>query len=713
MTTLIAIYRLYEEIVRQGLCWYVASVPFALSVYPLCRRCFPLNTAWGMARLLGPWLVTWLAISPVIFLKKIPFSVSTILSALAITFVSCFVVNRLCSERTKAEPREETKALIRCESHFLLYFLLFLSLLPFVSVIHPYDQLGDAAKWNAVWEQKQYPVSDPWLGGRKLTYYIFGYLSNMSITFISNQGQMPSYFFTVASTMATSAFAIYVFLIGLTRRRTLQWFIPLVVCLAHHPRAIERLILRLLFETPVNQSVYTCLYTEFPCQPAVFDFFFSVLHPDYLALPILLTFLPLAGPLLFESKTPRSKEITIFCVISSLLVGWLWGANGWDVPIVVALFFLVMSFSLYKMRKTRFLVVFLPVFFALSVLVSLPFWTLMRKAPIRFEMLTSNFTSLYGLFHIWVVPFLMLTVVTLRQIRFLKRRWLFLIPGLVLAIGLCYGSSRIVLVAFILLCLLMLLDSGDLIPREGIFFLFIGFSVALIPELVRMIEPLGFGRGNLVIKWFPRAFVIATLGTLLLLQSCLKSQKTWAKIFYGTLVFCMSSVAITWILYGDPGTRPYSIDGLARIAKELPKDMGLIRWLQSGNLVYDKRSGYLLEMPGPYFSEEIHSRFVSMSGISGYNAYSSNHSHAYDIHFNDPEIKRRLAVAKNLYEKADSLYPSCDMMRSALRSESIKIVAIGEIEQRHFAPSSLFYLQKCLPLLHKEGESMLLIVPSQ
>jgi uncharacterized membrane protein len=158
-----------------GLLWDFSGIVAALVVWPALRERLPETISWGVARLIAPLAVAYVALAPSFFVGVIPFHRGTIAAAVLGLAVVCWALG------SRKLPR--LKEVAPFEIVYAILLGLACLYIPYIASLEPMgERLRDTSLLNAVWTQNKFPVGEPWLAGYRAQYYMLGYYVGSVLT---------------------------------------------------------------------------------------------------------------------------------------------------------------------------------------------------------------------------------------------------------------------------------------------------------------------------------------------------------------------------------------------------------------------------------------------------------------------------------------------------------------------------------------------------
>ncbi|MCX5795118.1 MAG: DUF2298 domain-containing protein [Elusimicrobia bacterium] len=690
-----------------GLLWYGLGLLFALCLWPLLRRFLPSSIAWGSARILGPYLVAWLALLPAALLGQAAFSRASCLAAAAACAAAAWAIGGTLRGGLE---KEEFSEVLRFEGFYLPFLLSCCLFLPFMSSALPFgERMMDSSFVTGVWAQRSYPMQDPWLAGYPLRYYVFGYYPVWAVGFLSGQNPLVVYNMALAFTFANYASGLYLLLRACSLQALPAALGALAVALGSNLKSLLEAFGAAFQNIPYNawavSRVISNTINEFP----FWSFTLGDLHPHFLALPLFVLLLTFTAALILQGPEESKNGEYLWAAAAGMLTGFVWGANTWETPIFLGVAWFAVLLTHRKRPLTRSILICAGVALA-ALLTASPLFRARSQLPLEFGWVrqrssAAELSQVFGLFllplaaHFWA--------------RWAKRpsspmihglaASLFLFPFLVRS-----GLILVSLLAALAAVSLWLEPEGR--TRLGLIFALAGLGILLVCELFHLADVYGDARErmNTVFKFYMPAWTLLGSAAVLFLSD-FKSRlrKSAAAVLVCSWGLALSAHAAFGLSVRTAGFRsPEALDGLAQLRAVAPGDAALVSWMQE-RAKEGRLSGVLLEAVGPAYS--YFTRFSSLSGLPSYLGWED---HLFVRYRGHPGTGERSRKAAEIFSGALLLdgAKDCRPLRAVLRGESISYVAVGSLERSRYPPPGLAALRSCLyPLYEKDGTALLAV----
>jgi YYY domain-containing protein len=698
----------HVEFLCRILVWDLIGIGVALAAYPCFRKLLPAAFAWPAARLAGPAAVAYAGIAPSVFLGTVPFTRGTLLGEIGALAAIGWAFLR---PRKGSSPEPDARsAALSFELAHLSFLLLATAFVPFIASLVPVgERLRDTSLLNAVWTQRIFPFQEPWLAGYRVQYYTFGYFVPSVIGRIAGDDVLAAYNLMIGWTFVTYAAGLWVLFRATGFSRGRAWLGVAAVALSSHPLCLAEAFQRLCFGAGYDwwtiSRVITNTITEFPVWTATL----GDLHPHYLAMPFLVLFLGYTLIQLFDDRENAidRRRAWVYVISSAPLLAWIWGSNTWELPVALV----IAGASLWLRGRALGWKTLSALFGALIVettLLASPFFSSAPQAHKAFGWVHVR-TSIGQLWLFWGFFFVPILIGTFRRLqRHVPLDW-FWGGALVMVISVVSQSGTL----FILATLYFLFHAfyRETPDRRGlpVFLATAGFGILLGCELVHLQDIFGesLERLNTVFKFYIPAWALLGISAVLFVAELAESLPrrwgmaavaVWAIALSGHLTFGLAAKTNGYA-HAD------QLSGMDFWSRVAPDDAQVMEWahqeVEAGRL-----AGVTLEAGGGAFSS--FARFATVSGLSGYlgwQVYGGMLQTVGDI----PELGRRAAQVKLLYG-ASGLAPSCADLRSALLSEKIDYVMVGQLERQTYPVAGLDLMVSCLPTVYRAGGSALLRV---
>lgn len=680
-----------------ALTWSAIEALFAVAAWPACRAALPAGMAWGVARILAPQAVAFLAVVPALFLGSVPFTSGTVaVGALALAAGSWAGARGWRRLPTAAERRE----ILRFEAFYLLVLALAALYVPFdASLVEIGERIRDSHVWGSLWTHPEYPLRDPAFGGLTLRHYVFGWYALAATARLTGLAPLGAYDIALTMTFVHYVGALYLALrslLGRAKRLAAPAAIG-IACSSNWLSAVQawdRVAQGTAFNWWNPSRVIKNAIDEFP----LWTYTLGDLHPHFMALPLLPTFLVLVFHYVDGGGLPLVG-------IGALLTALAWGSNTWELPVflAVAVTTACLTWSRYGAKRTA---AGLGAFTLVSYVLALPFLRFKTEMALSVGVVQTRSTSyeLFAAMGTLVLPSLVLPLA--RFGRSERGQWLW---GTLLFLGVGYATSAPLLLVTACLAIQgasLFLEERGTPAWNGQLLSFLGTGILLVCELVYLKDIYGDGlaRMNTIFKLYMPAWTFLGIGAVLALRALWLELSpspakwavpAWTLVYFGYLLVGLPARAGN---FQSPG----SLEGLAVIEARWPDDARLARWMLERSLS-GKLQGKMLEAVGGAFT--WHARLGAATAVETYVGWEGHGITTYG-HNNNPEIGRRFALAKQIWK--GELSEPCSRLKETLQKEGIRLVAIGQFEREKYPAADLAKIEGCLAPIHREGNAVLL-----
>ncbi len=493
--------------------------------------------------------------------------------------------------------------------------------------------------------------------------------------------------------------------------RTFDWWIP--------SRAVWDTVV-----TPEGRIERRPLITEFP----FFSFYLGDLHPHVLSLPFVTLTMGLALALLV-----RPTILDCWCAsdwlelaLTGLILGMLYAINAWDAPTFGLLYAGALLLRYRRLAGMgaldwwHYLRMLGSVGLTMLLLISpflLTFHAPASEQPVASPWsqipiirwlaqtlgIASNQTRLhtfliiFGLFFGVLLAYSVLT----RQ----RRRWLWVIPGLVLLFGMQYGFP-----------LLALLPTAVLLAQQAwvraehpaqalvMWAMAVGALVIFGVDVIYIRDYLEgeISRMNTVFKFYYQVWLIWSILAAYAVWFLLRSWRCWR---VATLVWTLPTVLlllgglvypVAALVWGERwGQRERVLDGLAFLEERVPDELAAIRWVQA----YVDPTHVVLTAFCNCDYQEI-GRVASVTGQPTLLGWSFAHQALWrsGVPTQMTEIQARERDIPRIYTTTD-----IDEARQLLDHYGVRYVYVGPTERRLYAGPGLAKFEQFMDRVFQHG----------
>lgn len=644
-------------------------------------------------------------------------------------------------------------ALLVSEGLFLLFLGAATAVRAYSPEIAGTEKPMDFAFLNALHRTETLPPEDPWMSGRGISYYYFGYLLISVVGKLSGVPASVAYNLGVALVFAlllALAFSLAYSLLGLlrpmwgtTRRSMAALFAPLMVGLMGNLEiGLEVLAargysndgfwkltgikgLQVAAEpqgwfpsghwwwwraSRVIPTTKPDGINEFP----YFSFLLGDLHPHYTVLPWALLAVGLALAAFVRRAEGRAPMLPGWTglAVPALVLGSLLVSNSWDFPTYTGLVLLCALIPLpaTELNRGRLLAAARPLaaLALASVLLYLPF-LLGFSSQTRGLGLSGDQTPLPSLLIIFG-PFLLVLLAYLcwRAWPPGGRRAVLFGAALALAVlSPLLGSTALLLglLALVALAAMRLAEAGDE-PRAfaaaGFVLILVGTGLLLVlgPEFVFIMDLFGT-RMNTVFKFHYQAWLL--LGVASTVALAWMGSSLLPTVARAAVLLAAGLLVSIGLLYPLAATAaraqdfrgPATLDGAAFLAASRPDDFAAIRWLSAlpGRPVVAEAAG------GAY------SEYARISTFSGLPAVLGWGGHETQWRGRSDEVDRRTADLDTIYRGERS------RAQELLKAYGVRYVVAGSLEAEKYGPAVAERFDGMLDLAFRQGRTSVYRVP--
>jgi YYY domain-containing protein len=689
--------------VRDILAWVLAVEALGLAALPLLRLFFDnRRDAALLSRPVGLGLVVYLSWAATL-LPRIPYERRLLLvSLVAVGLASAWLDRR--SRRRSPGERFWSPVETRAAAVFWGATLLFAVIRAAVPEILGAEKFMDLAFFNSIARHGAMPPLDPWMAGRTINYYYWGYLLAASLAKLASVTPFVSYNLAVA-TFAGYSFAAAASLGARLSEgsRVAALGSGFAVVLAGNVQgALDAL------RAPLDRGfdywhasrviAKGDTINEFP----FFTFFHADLHPHLLAFPFYLAAFVFVHRLfeqepfrLREPKTAPVRAILPF-LFTALVAGTAVAANTWNLPsIAIGLIGAMalrarpprpMNLARCALAGAATMLGALLLFRPYTRTYSLPYnglgWTTQKSG--LFE-----FLGVWGFF--FVVAIAALWPVRPPEEAARRRADLLLAAAGGGALLVSMATGRPALLPLLFLGALVLARAvaalrapGSTDARDTIFSAFLMLlALAIIAgcEFIYFKDSYGdqLQRMNTIFKFYLQAWPLLAVSTVVFAE---RAWRAAAPRRSRILRFATAAVAAAALLYpaNAAGSRlrqregAFSLDALPPLARRSPGDAAAVVWLEE----HAPARSVILEATGdPYRDFARISSHTGLPTVLGW----ANHEGLW--RGNDPEVNVRAQLVRGFYSTADE-----ETALEIVRKLGVRYVILGDLERASHSNAS-------------------------
>ncbi len=493
--------------------------------------------------------------------------------------------------------------------------------------------------------------------------------------------------------------------------RTFDWWIP--------SRAVWDTVV-----TPEGRIERRHLFTEFP----FFSFYLGDLHPHVLSLPFMTLTLGLVLAVLVRPTVPNfwNGSGWLELGLTGLVLGMLYPINAWDAPTFVLLYGGALLLLYRRLAATEtiawwhYLRMLGSVGLTMLLLISpflLTFHAPASEQPVAAPWsqipiirrlaqtlgIASNQTQLHMFLIIFGLFFGLLLAYTVLTHQ--RRRWLWVIPGLVLLFGMQYDFP-----------LLALLPTAGLLAHQAwaraehpaqalvLWATAVGAVVVFAVDVIYIRDYLegAISRNNTLFKFYYQAWLIWGVLAAYMIWALLRSWRcqrvatlVWGVpvglLLLGALVYPVGALA-----WADPwGKRERVLDGLAFLKEQAPTELAAMRWIQA----HTEASDIVLTAFCECDYNEI-GRVASVTGRPTLLGWLFGHQESWrsGIPAHMVEIRAREQDIPRIYTTTD-----IDEARQLLDHYGVRYVYVGPTERRLYAGPGLAKFEQFMDRVFQQG----------
>lgn len=690
------------------------------------------DRGWAISKVIALILVTyvsWLLSS----LKVMPFGPASVgLGAVLVALASAFFAWRNRAE-IFAFLRANRRLLFGLEGFFLAAFAVFLLIVALNPDINPdSERFMDYALLNGIDRTDYFPPTDPWLSGRTMNYYYYGYIMMAALHKLA---VIPlPLFFNLALALVYALFTLTCFGMGLnlTGRAAYGWLAAFALMFIGNLDGFLQIVrgkfyafdffhgARVLVQEAADGKILDYPINEFP----FFSLMWGDLHAYVIAYPVnlailnLILNLSLAAGRGARALGERLPERIGAGAVLVLALGALFGTNTWDFPIYLAVTVVALALLHWKTEGPLALKLldFLPLAALLAALsfflyapFNLPFLkeqAAQGRGGIGIVSLRSPiglFLSAFGVYLVFPAAYLLARLRGPAAER-KTRPWPFLLflaatVAVVAASGpaALIGETYIFLALFFLLLALVLLSPGRE-PAE-IFSLVLALSALFLAVVCEFFflrdhyQGSGYERMNTVFKIYIHVWLFLGVAAVYFifhlnrrLENSIGLRRLFRAVAAAFLIagFFYTFGALSSRIRGKSG--PLTLDGTAFIQKPVPSyqkeewrwdldDWEAINWM-------------IANIPGrPVVLETTENAYHWASRVATFTGFPTlvgwvNHESGWRNSWREPQERDK--DAKTLYTTTDQ-----NLALYLIRKYGIEYVYIGALERARFPKEGL------------------------
>jgi YYY domain-containing protein len=687
--------------------------------------------------------VSWLLSS----LKISPFGAASVGLGAALVFVASAFFAWRNRRELFSFLKENRRLLLGLELFFFAAFVVFLLIVSLNPDINPdSERFMDYALLNGIDRTDFFPPTDPWLSGRTMNYYYYGYIMMAALHKLA---AIPlPLFFNLALALVYALFTLTCFGMGLnlTGKVAYGWLAAFALMFIGNLDGAIQIFggkwnsfdffhgARVLVQEAADGKILDYPINEFP----FFSLMWGDLHAYVIAYPVNLAILNLVlnlalsagrGVRALGEKLPERIAAGAVLVIA---VGALFGTNTWDFPIYLAVLVVVLGLLHLKSEGTVALKLldFLPlaaILAALSFFLYAPFnlpfikeQAAQGRGGIGLVSLRSPiglFLAAFGVYLVFPAGYLLARCRGLGEGKkiFQGPFLLFLIAALVVVAAsgpkALIGETYIFLIVFFLLLALVLFSPGRE-PAE-VFSLILSLSALSLAAVCEFFflrdhyQGSGYERMNTVFKIYIHVWLFLGVAAVYFISylNRLLQDRDGLRLL-GKTVTAAALIAGFFYTLGALGARsrgrpkPLTLDGTAYIQKPVPSyqkeewswdldDWEAINWM-------------IANIPGrPVVLEATDNAYHWASRVSTFTGFPTlvgwvNHESGWRNSWKEPQERDK--DTKTLYTTADA-----NLALYLIRKYGIEYVYIGKLERNRFPKEGLDKFARMGQTVYHEG----------
>ena len=687
--------------VRNIVTWIVAVEILGLAVLPALRAFFGnRRDAALLSRPVGLALAGWGAWA-LSLATPLAFSRATMyVSILLLAGISLLIRRGASNDMRSFWGAPETRAAL----YFWIPTAIFVLIRAAVPEILGAEKFMDLAFLNSLTRGSDMPPADPWMSGRTINYYYWGYLLTAFLTKSSAVDTLVGYNLAVATfagfsfavaacagfrlsggrTVAAQAAGFVSVFAGNVTGAFDAWARPFAPDFDywHASRVIGK-------GDTIN---------EFP----FFTFFHADLHPHLLAFPFFLAAFVLADRWIEAGRADPGQGVGLPAIVRrsgpfllvALVAGAAMAANLWNTPAIAIL--LVFAGAARATRgeglpgpRAAFAGALTGVgVFGAALVLTHPYRT-SYELPYNGIAKTHAVSGLFEFLGVWGILFavaaaaLVVLASAAEGEDGKRRRDLFLAAAGALSIGLALARKTPALAPILFLAVLACrvawtaLREKERGPLLAAFLCVLGLSIIAGCEIVHFKDSYGdkLHRMNTIFKFYHQAWPLLGIGAVVL------ADRAWrrAKSSRGALALVFAVAALAAILYPSTaavsrlrqGDGTFSLDAGRHLERRNRGDSEAIEWLRRNA----PAQATLIEATGDPYTE--FARVSTHTGIPSVLGWA-NHESLWRSH--DPEVMERFAQVRAFYTATDPA-----VAEQILRRYGVTHVVVGDLERRAYS----------------------------
>lgn len=335
-----------------------AAFPLVFSVCPRLK-----DRGWAISRIVGLVLTAF----PAWILSHgriLPYGTISIVLSLAILAGASWLVSRGKGRELRAFLNEKKNLLLTIEGLFLLFFVLFLLFVSLNPNIDPdSERFMDYALLNGIEKTDYFPPLDPWMSGKTMNYYYYGFIVVSALRKLVPFIPLPVFFnLVIAWLYAALVSACFGIGYNLTGKKIYGLAaVAAIMLIGNLDGAIQVFgkgyrhfglfnSARVMVQNGPNGEILDYPINEFPA----FSLGYGDLHPYVITYPInlailnLLLNLALAAAAGWKALGERREEAIASLAVLSVVTGCLPGAHTWDYPVYLGIAAAIFLFLIWK-----------------------------------------------------------------------------------------------------------------------------------------------------------------------------------------------------------------------------------------------------------------------------------------------------------------------------------------------------------------------------
>lgn len=670
--------------------WYLTLQILALGAYGILRS-FNLEreTIYALSKILGPVLfalLIWFE-NEVFELASSAFNVRLIAASVCILSLIAWL-----RDNFRNNSKLTFDAILGIEFTYLGGFVFFLLLRAYHPEIHGGEKPMDLTFLNYFTRLQTLPPEDPWAAGEPLGYYYFGYYLFAQLLKLTAIPSAVGYNLAVVTSAQFLLVGLYALFHCLFRSSRKALCGALTISLIGNFETLRLLLfenMRIgfllfwnstrLFEAPG--------FTEYPIWSAAF----GDLHPHFISLPILVTFITLFALYLRQKNSTLGQYLLLGLLLATLFITNLWDFISAGIFCCI---FLIAQKSFPKfMQKTHSLLNV--TFFLIGIcLILYPFCSslpLMQMPKLGWNSHTNSGSILFrhlGQFLSVIAIYLVLAGISLKRwnlklaslllLVFLLPSALSLLRSFFLGIALPWDCMSIY--GLLMLAALVSVYQESERARIAGVFLFCAATLGVFAENFFLFDSM-----NTVFKFYYHIWIFCGVPTVLLFADVwkglrkLRSTKVAMLFKISSLILLTLSILTagagsiltvsSWLNSGK-GVRP-SLNGLKYLHLSEPEEAALSDWIDSNIAGLP----VILEAQAASYKE-----FTRVSMRSGLPTLLGWEHHVYQRGVSKEEIRARRRSISTIYNSPDP-----QLVLPILAKYDVRYIVVGKLEREIYA----------------------------